>query len=339
MTTPVLDAGTLETLVAAAVAAPSIHNTQPWRFRLDPASRAVEVYAAPERALRLADPTGRALHVSVGGAVFNLRVAAAHFGWEPVLALLPRPADPALLAAVRLAGPPRAARPADAARPRWEGLYEAIWQRHSSRMPFSDRPLPEGLPEALTAAARTEGADLRFPGAEESVRLLALTTEAEQRNTGEPARRVESRSWITGPDGGPYGIPATALGPQDAEARVPMRDFSGRPLRRHLPTADFESHPHLTVLTTRQDRPVDWLRAGQALEHVLLLLTAHGLRASLLHQALEWPDLRWLLRDPGAAVCSPQMLVRVGYGPQGPATPRRAAAESMDERALLHRVR
>ncbi|WP_322973421.1 hypothetical protein [Actinacidiphila soli] len=102
-----LDAATLEKLISAGVAAPSIHNTQPWRFRLDPDTATLEVRAAAERGLRFTDPMGRALHVSVGAVLFNLRVAVAHFGWEPVVRLLPRPGEPELLASVRLAGPAR----------------------------------------------------------------------------------------------------------------------------------------------------------------------------------------------------------------------------------------
>ena len=99
-----LDAATLEKLISAAVAAPSIHNTQPWRYRLDPDTTTLEVQAVVERNLPYADPMGRALHLSVGAALFNLRVAVAHFGWEPVVRLLPHPADPCILAAVRLVG-------------------------------------------------------------------------------------------------------------------------------------------------------------------------------------------------------------------------------------------
>ncbi|MGW2650734.1 hypothetical protein ACWC2T_39080 [Streptomyces sp. NPDC001393] len=91
-----LDAATLEACISAAGAAPSLYNTQPWRFRLDPDNVALELRAAPERGLRHADPVGRALHLSANAAVFNLRVAAAHFGWAPVVRPLPDPEDPGL---------------------------------------------------------------------------------------------------------------------------------------------------------------------------------------------------------------------------------------------------
>lgn len=66
-TQALLNAATVESLLAAAVAAPSIHNTQPWRFRLDPDSQVLEVHSAPERTLPLTDPMHRAQYLSVGG--------------------------------------------------------------------------------------------------------------------------------------------------------------------------------------------------------------------------------------------------------------------------------
>lgn len=98
-TRAVLDAVTVESLLAAAVAAPSIHNTQPWRFRLDPGNQALEVHSAPpERTLPLTDPTHRAQYLSVGAAVLNLRLAAVHLGRRPEVKLLPDAHNPGLLA-------------------------------------------------------------------------------------------------------------------------------------------------------------------------------------------------------------------------------------------------
>lgn len=318
-----VDSATLESLVSAAVAAPSLHNTQPWRFHPREASRVVEVHADRRRALPLTDPIGRALHVSVGAAVFNLRVAAAHLGWQTDLRLLPRADEPGLLAEADLAEP---------SPPPSEGpdLYGSIWRRHSSRRPFIDEPVPLAVLDRLAEAARAEGACLTLPLVTESARLAALTAEAEERRTVDRGRLAETRSWLRESTEGPFGIPYSALGPGDSRARVPMRDFTGLEPGRYRPVEPFESRPRLLLLSTQHDCPADWLRAGQALEHVLLLLTLHGLRASMLYQAMEWPDLRPLLRDPlSAEQGEPQMLLRVGYGPQGPATPRRPAEDAI----------
>ncbi|WJV44758.1 Acg family FMN-binding oxidoreductase [Streptomyces flavofungini] len=327
MSATTLDAATLEKLVSAAVAAPSVHNTQPWRFRLDPDTVTLEIHAAAERGLRHIDPFGRALHVSVGCAVLNLRVAVAHFGWEPVTRLLPRPGAPRLLAVVRFGG---------SARPNAPRLYDALWRRHSSRFPFSERPLPAGVRVELTDAALAEGAWLTFPSPVESHRLLLLTREGERRNNSSAGRATESRHWVREPDLSGLGMPAWTLGPQDFREQMPMRDFGAHLHPGGLPAQTFERHPTLVLLSTAHDRRTDWLRAGQALERVLLVATSHGVRASLLHQALEWPDLReQLAAAPGAAPGSrhghAQMLIRLGYGPTGPSTPRRLARQTLIE--------
>ncbi|WP_128381336.1 Acg family FMN-binding oxidoreductase [Streptomyces cavernae] len=314
---PDIDAMALERLLSAATAAPSIHNTQPWQFRWDPGTRSVEVRATPRRSLPLADPAHRAQYLSVGAALFNLRVAAAHLGRQPVVELLPDPGRPDLLATVRLAealgGPD----------PLGAYLYPAIERRHTSRMPFTGRPVPEPVVTAMTTAARAEGAGLRIPDYTYTRLLLRLTAAAEARNHLDAARAAEARSWVTVPGAGPYGIPVTALGPQDAAGRMPMRDFTGsRGARRspHLPLPRFERHAQLALLWTAHDRRVDWLRAGQSLQHALLVATAHGVRTSMLHQALEWPDLRRAMGESRHRHA--QLLIRIGYGPDGARTPR-----------------
>ncbi|MEU7576052.1 nitroreductase family protein [Streptomyces sp. NPDC041068] len=323
-----LDASTLEKLVSAATAAPSLYNTQPWRFRLDPDTLTVEIRAAVERGLPYADPHGRALHVAVGAAAFNLRVAVAHLGWKPVTRLLTDPEHPDLLVTVRIAG---RARPGVEHR---ADLYDAIWRRHSSRLPFCDRRPPVSALAEIAAAAHVEGVSLTLPGPHETDRLLRVTTEAERRNHAEAERGIESRRWVRTEAGGGddgLGIPAATLGPQDSFEQIPMRDFTARRYLDDLPSRPFEHSPTITVLATRHDRRTDWLRAGQALQHALLVATAHGLRSSLLHQAMEWPDLRRYLRAADAPLDHVQMLMRLGYGPEGPATPRQRADLALEQ--------
>jgi nitroreductase len=323
MATAALDAATLEKLISAAVAAPSIHNTQPWRYRLDPDTTTVEVHAAPERGLRHTDPEGRALHISVGAAVLNLRVAVAHFGWEPVVRLLPRPAEPGILAAVRMAGPR-----AQGTGQRLGDLYDAIWRRHSSRRPFSGRAVPGEVLAQIAEAADAEGAHLTCPGPGENARLLQLADEAERTAVADADRGAESRSWIR--EETSDGLPRTALGPHDSTGHLPMRDFAALRPADQRPSVPFERDPVIAVLATAHDAPADWLRAGQALERALLVATSHQVRASLFSQAVEAPDVRWALRDPRGGSEHVQMLIRFGYGPEGPATPRRPVRDVLD---------
>ncbi|MFJ1755891.1 Acg family FMN-binding oxidoreductase [Kitasatospora sp. NPDC088134] len=320
-----LDAGELRELVAAAGAAPSLHNSQPWRFRSAEDGPGVLVFADRERAVPLADPDGRALLVSVGAALFNLRAAAARNGLPVEAAeLLPDASGP---------GAPGADAPVAVLRFGPRGLpyppaelADLIGRRHSSREPFGNRDVPEAVVGELIGAAAAEGAALEFLEEAGARRVLALTAEAEARIAADAARRAETGSWLR-EEPAADGIPDRALGPQDHESRVPVRDFAGhgpdRPER-------FEALPQVATVATAGDTPADWLRAGQAMERVWLLATAHGLRVSVLHQAVELPDTRVALRDPHApdtpetlGTGAVQVVLRVGYGPPGTATPRR----------------
>ncbi|MGY3205913.1 Acg family FMN-binding oxidoreductase [Streptomyces sp. TE5632] len=310
-----------------AAAAPSMHNAQPWRFRYFRGSRTFQVRADLDRALPHADPDNRALHLGGGAALLNLRVALTHEGWHPAVRLLPDPADPALLAVVRLTAP-------------WSGqsalpaLYPAIHQRHSSRFPFEETEIPQELRTALADAARSEGATLTFPSSWHLQQVLELLEEAEARNLTDRGSGRDLAKWtrIDTPSGNtaPDGVPDYAFGPRKHGGKAPMRDFAGS---RPVPgrgTAEFERTPQLAVLSTSHDRPEDWLRAGQAMERVLLLATLEGLSSSFATQALEWSDLRWPLRDPVSGAGHIQIVLRLGYGPKGPGAPRRPVPDVLD---------
>ncbi|MFB7469638.1 Acg family FMN-binding oxidoreductase [Kitasatospora sp. NPDC056184] len=334
MTQSALTPADLRLLAAAGGAAPSLHNSQPWRFRPTPDGGGIEVLADPDRSVPLADANGAALHIAAGAALLNLRVAAARLGRRAAVRLLPDPAEPRLLAVLDLAGP-TAGEDSPAAGPFGRDLYPAIAERHSSRQPFTNRDVPEAVAAELIAAAREEGVALAVLEEGGVRRVLEVTAEAEDRIAHDPARQAETRSWLR-PDTGEApadGLPYAVLGPQDHDARVPMREFAGRPPHHEgplQPSQRFEALPQLCTLATAGDGPADWLRTGQALERVWLLATVHGLRLTVLHQAVEWPDLRWRLRDPAEGPGHVQLVLRVGYGPPGAATPRRPLADVLD---------
>jgi nitroreductase len=327
MTAQPLDVNTLTALVAEATAAPSLHNAQPWAFRYLRDIGVLRMYADPERTLPHTDPEGRGLHIGCGAALLNLRVAAAAADLAPVVHLLPAPGVADFLAEVHLCG----TGPPDEALAR---LAPSIPHRHSSRLPFRDEAIPATARERLIKAARAEGSQLQFPDAWHVQSILELVRDAEDREALDPGVREETVRWTrTQPSataGAPDGIPGEAFGPRQRGTSVPVRDFAvGRPVPGRG-WARFEKNPNIALLGTARDEPTDWLCAGQALERVLLQATADGLVTSVTSQPLEWSEIRWAVRDPFSAVAHVQMVIRIGYGPEGPASPRRPVADLLD---------
>ena len=307
-------------LVAAATLAPSMHNTQPWRFQFDPAGETISLYADPARMLPVADPDGRSLHISCGAALFNLRLAVAVAGRQPVVRLIPDPGQPLLLATLRLAG------------------RVTCNRRNSS----CARPLPRGAPTgAHSAAVRYHQVFWRSwprrPGSRAACCIFLTARRSPGCSTSPgrlskscsptPAYRVELARW-TGGARDDQGIPEEDFGPRDPSGATPVRDFTAaRPgLARY---AWFEDEPQLAVLATSFDDPADWLRAGQALERVLLVATVRGVAASPLTQPLEVAS-SWLVRDPQSGMEYPQMILRLGYGLPVGRAPRRPVCEVLE---------
>ncbi|PZH17638.1 nitroreductase [Streptomyces sp. NTH33] len=321
-----LDSGTVTTLVTEATAAPSMHNAQPWRFRFLPDEALLLMHADLQRAMHRTDPGHRALYIGCGAALFNLRVAAVHAGLTPRVRMLPDPADPLLLAVVHLAEP--TTDDDDLRR-----LHPAISRRHTSRYPFAEREIPEDVRAALRAAAAGEGAELLFPGRWHTETVLELVRDAENRETLDPVTREDLTRWTRlGPeaDVAADGVPEYAFGPHRRDGRAPLRDFAGRRPVADQGAADFERNPQLALLSTRGDAPAEWLLAGQALERVLLEATSACLATALTSHPLESPDLRLLARDPVAGSGHVQMVLRLGYGPGGLASPRRPVREVLE---------
>jgi nitroreductase len=120
-------------VIRAAVAAPSVQNSQPWHFSSRPG--AIRLHADPRRGLPQADPAGREMVISCGAALFNIRLAMRHLGFAAGVTLLPDPSCPDLLAEVRWGSftPPA---------PGEEALYRSIPLRHTHRGPFTAGPSP-----------------------------------------------------------------------------------------------------------------------------------------------------------------------------------------------------
>jgi hypothetical protein len=236
--------------------APSIFNTRPWWFKFCPDSR-IELWlrgnqGKPQGAgqARLARARAREYVISCGAALFDLRMTLRAAGHDPIVWLLPDPkhADPmnppALLASVEIITN-RARKPSIAE----QELYEAIGRRHTNRWPYI-LPVPLPIIAEMEEAAAQEGAYLRLLHRREAKRWMNLTGKVDRTGFVPPFTNSVNRQ--------NYGPP-----PKNQDPRT-RKDFRRGVKRR------FERKPQLMALSTDDDEPVDWLRAGQALQRALL---------------------------------------------------------------------
>jgi hypothetical protein len=309
-------------LIATAARAPSVHNSQPWRFRV--AANAVELWCDPRRRT-WSDANGREMLISCGAALFGLRLAVRSLGFQPVVDLLPDPSRLRLLARVRLGR-------AVPMNPLEIRMMAAVPHRHTHRGSFEPAPLPVGLLPRLQNDVLLEGAELAFiPPGLSFDRLTRLAMSAARRGDLDPRARATIRRWTRAAGCRERdGIPATALAagpaPRPRPGRLPQRDFD---LGRNIGLLPVGGAPPAAtaVLLTRDDRRADWLRAGQALYRMLLDAATEWVFASLHTQVLEDPVTRVLIPAQVGLPGYPQMLLQLGHASVTASTARRTPGE------------
>jgi hypothetical protein len=323
------DGRLLDDALVRAVRAPSIHNSQPWRWQVGP--RGVDLYTDATRRLPRTDPDGRDQVMSCGAALHHLLVALADAGQGARVRRLPDLARPHHLATVEPAL--HVDVDVDA------GLASLIDRRRTDRRPFRAWPVPPELTGELAEIADRYGVGLAVVTDPRTRRqLFRSIEEAARTQDADPRYVAELAAWSGRAPGSRDGVPADrAPTPGEVPGQMPMRAFPGQPEGRDRGTpvagADRESgEPEtaaLLLLSTATDTPLQWLRVGEVTSAVLLTATRLGLVGSPLTQPLEAAGTRTFVRDHVTGGAHPQMLLRLGWpsGPTLPPTPRRPLKE------------
>ncbi|WP_163507148.1 Acg family FMN-binding oxidoreductase [Fodinicola acaciae] len=312
------DEKTLLSLLTLASRAPSIHNSQPWIWRI--AEHSIHLYLDRDRWLPATDPDGRDAVISCGAMLHHVRVALAAAGWSTTVHRFPNPAEVDHLAAVEFTA--KSPTEKDIA------LAGAITRRRTDRRRYSSWQVPSAFLKLLADRAAKQGAILTATtDSRGHYALVSLFAEAARLQEGDPAYADELAVWTGRHFGSTDGVPSanTPSGYGDYSSD-PRRTFADGTLAQ-TESADPDAG-ELLIIGTSSDDPASQLRAGEATSAVLLGATDLGLASCPLSQPLEVADTRRRLRDQvlDGAQC-PQLVVRVGWAAATqeplPVTPRR----------------
>ena len=310
---------------AAALAgyAPSIHNSQPWRWRVG--TGVLDLYTARGRQLAITDPDGRLAVLSCGAALHHAGTALVAEGWRADVVRLPDPDDPGHLARITTAG--QAPVPAEAMR-----HVQTIRVRHTDRRPVTGEPLRAEDLATVVAAVEGEGGRLHVLRRDDVIELAAAVSYAQKTEAADEAWQAELAYWTGGSRPAGSGVPDTAIPEQPTQTTVPSRDF-GHPGTLPVST-EHDRTATFAILYGSEDARIDWLRAGEALSAGWLAATELGISLLPLSATVEVPATRLTLRRLLAGLGEPYLVLRLGRadpdhaGP--PHTPRLPAHQTIE---------
>ncbi|WP_417346641.1 Acg family FMN-binding oxidoreductase [Ferrimonas sp.] len=310
---------TARQMVHSAMLAPSSHNSQPWRFRLQDDS--IELLADRSRALPVTDPDDRELHISCGCALMNMRLAAAKAKVGIEVQLLPDPDNPDLLARVQQC-------PLLEEQPDLAQLADQIPHRHTVRTDYEPGFDQGELIADLRHWAKLEGVQLAVVSSEaQRQRIANLVAQGDRTLWADTAWRRELASWMMPPNRG-EGLAVSAL--WSPLVRAMIRWFNLGAMMARKSNQLVEKAPLLLVLSSCGDGPRQWLETGQALQSVLLGCCQRGYQGSFLNQPIQVASLRTRLSKI-TGLASPQILLRLGRPVEkAEASPRRPLSGMLD---------
>ncbi|MEV0856410.1 Acg family FMN-binding oxidoreductase [Nocardia fluminea] len=207
------DDNTVMAALRLAGRAPSVHNVQPWRWRI--ADESIHLYLDPRRALPATDPDQRDIVLSCGAALHHLSVALTAMGWAPVVHRIPDPADPDHLAAVTLLR--RRPTSLDIE------MSKSITARKTDRRHYTSWPVPPGYLSLFTERAMELGAIVRR--IDDRERVKAAAAHAGRIHADDESYRFELAMW-SGRHGSADGVPARNAPPARPADDFPPRTFA-----------------------------------------------------------------------------------------------------------------
>jgi hypothetical protein len=321
------DSQVIRDAVTLACHAPSLHNSQPWRWVAE--SVALQLWADPYRVVYATDEEGRELTLSCGAVLDHLRVAMAAVGWDSATERFPDPDEPNHLATLQF-------QPMEAATQAHQLRAAAILRRHTDRLPFSAPTAWPALESGLRRAVIPYGVLLHVV-ADDARAMLAEASRITETIRRYDVYYQDELRWWASPFASDTRLPANELVSSSDAARVDIaRAFPPAGGGGRHATVDHDHSKILVLSTHHDDTRQDVLRCGEALSAVLLECTMAGMATCTLTHMTELEPSRDIVRQVTGNVGQPQLLIRVGrssaMNPQVGGTSRRPLNEVLEFR-------
>ena len=306
VTVEALDSQVIRDAVALACHAPSLHNSQPWRWVAE--GVALQLWADPYRVVYATDHAGRELTLSCGAVLDHLRVAMAAVGWDSATDRFPDPDEPNHLATLQF-------RPMEAVTEAHKRRAAAILRRHTDRLPFGAPAAWPALESVLRRAVIPYEVMLDVVADDARPMLAEASRLTETMRRYDISYQDELR-WWTSPFASDDRIPQSGLVSSSEAARVdvarvfPPAGGGGRHAK-----IDHDQSKILVLSTHHGDTRLDVLRCGEALSVVLLECTVAGTATCTLTHMTELAPSRDIVRQVIGNAAQPQLLIRVGKSP------------------------
>jgi hypothetical protein len=306
MTVTAPDSQVIRDAVTLACHAPSLHNSQPWRWVSEGAT--LHLWADPYRLVYAIDQAGRELTLSCGAVLDHLRVAMAAAGWDSATERFPDPDEPDHLATLQF-------RPMEAVTEAHQRLAAAILRRYTDRLPFG-APAKWVTLESVLCRAVTPYEVMLDVVAEDARPMLAEASRLTETLRRYDTSYQDELRWWTSPFALDDGIPQSELVSSSEAARVDIaRAFPPAGGGGRHATIDHDNSKILVLSTHHGDARLDVLRCGEALSAVLLECTAAGMATCTLTHMTEFAPSRDIIRQVTGNAGQPQLLIRVGKSP------------------------
>lgn len=314
-------ADVVQEAVRLACRAPSIHNSQPWRWVFE--GSMLHLFLDRGRLVLSADRSGREAILSCGAVLDHLRIAMVASGWQATIIRFPDPHNRDHLASLGF-------RPLDMVTVTQHGLAQAILHRRTDRLPMGHPTYWASFEAVLRTSVDNTVAMLDVLPDEVRPQLAAASRLTAELRRDDDTYHAELQ-WWTSPFAVSEGVPPEALTSASEGRRVDVaRDFPTRAHADRRKALQVDSST-IVVLSTPEDTRADVLGCGEALSTVLLECTAAGMATCPLSHLIEVDDSRAVIRRLIDNRGNPQVLIRIGIAPAveipPPATPRRPLAD------------